>query len=70
MAAHLLIIDDESDIITVMKKSLEMGGFAVDTESDSIKAFRNFRACVYDLVMLDIIRGRDRAVRQAEGDRP
>ena len=54
MTGRLLIVDDEEDITTVMKKSLEMAGYAVDTESDSIQAFRNFRAGVYDLVMLDI----------------
>jgi DNA-binding response OmpR family regulator len=52
--ARLLIVDDEADIGTVMKKSLEMAGFAVDTESDPIEAFKNFRPGVYDLVMLDI----------------
>lgn len=54
VAARLLIIDDEVDITTVMKKSLEIAGFAVDAESDPIEAFRNFRAGAYDLVILDI----------------
>lgn len=52
--ARLMIIDDEADIATVMKKSLEKAGFAVDVESDPIEAFKNFRPGVYDLVLLDI----------------
>ncbi|HEU4605855.1 MAG TPA: response regulator [Nitrososphaera sp.] len=51
---RLWIIDDEVDIAAVMKKSLEMADFVVDAESDPIEAFRNFRAGIYDLVMLDI----------------
>jgi two-component system catabolic regulation response regulator CreB/two-component system response regulator ChvI len=52
--ARLLIVDDEVDITTVMKRSLEMAGFYVAVESDPIEAFKNFRPDMYDLVLLDI----------------
>lgn len=49
-----LLIIDEVDVAAVMKKSMEMAGFAMDAESDPIEAFRNFRVGIYDLVILDI----------------
>jgi two-component system C4-dicarboxylate transport response regulator DctD len=52
--ARLLIIDDEADIVTVMKKGLELAGFSVNAEHDPIEAFRNFKRDSYDLVILDI----------------
>lgn len=52
--ARLLIVDDEVDIATVMRKSLELAGFVVTAEFDPIEAFKKFRRDVYDLVMLDI----------------
>ena len=52
--ARLLIIDDEVDIVTVMKKGLELAGFSVAAESDPIEAFKNFRRDAYDLVLLDV----------------
>jgi DNA-binding NtrC family response regulator len=52
--ARLLIIDDEADIVTVMKKGLELAGFSVAAESDPIEAFKNFQRDAYDLVLLDV----------------
>ena len=50
----ILIVDDELDVITVLKKVLEQGGFNVDSYDDSILALQNFNAGSYDLVLLDI----------------
>src|SRR5262249_17961830 len=50
----ILIVDDELDVITVLKKVLEQGGFNVDSYDDSILALENFNAGSYDLVLLDI----------------
>jgi DNA-binding response OmpR family regulator len=54
MDKRVLIIDDEPDIILKLRMALELNGFRTDSYSDSILAYKNFRAGVYDLVLLDI----------------
>ena len=54
MNKRVLIIDDEPDIILTLRMALEQNGFRIDSYSDSILAYKNFRAGVYDLVLLDI----------------
>jgi len=54
MNKRILIIDDEPDIILTLRMALEQNGFRTDSYSDSILANKNFRAGVYDLVLLDI----------------
>ena len=50
----ILIIDDEPDVIVTLRIALEQHGFSADFYSDSTLAYKNFRAGVYDLVLLDI----------------
>jgi two-component system response regulator ChvI len=54
MNKRVLIIDDEPDIILTLRMALEQNGFRTDSYSNSILAYKNFRAGVYDLVLLDI----------------
>jgi DNA-binding response OmpR family regulator len=54
MNKRILIIDDEPDIIFTLRMALEQNGFKTDSYSDSILAYKNFRAGLYDLVLLDI----------------
>jgi DNA-binding response OmpR family regulator len=54
MNKKVLIIDDEPDIVLTLSVALEHNGFSTDSYSDSILAYKNFRAGVYDLVLLDI----------------
>jgi len=54
MIKRVLIIDDEPDIILTLRMALEQNGFRTDSFSDSVQAYKNFRAGVYDLVLLDI----------------
>jgi signal transduction histidine kinase len=51
---RILIVDDELDVNTVLKKVLEQGGFNVDSYHDPILALENFDAGSYDLLLLDI----------------
>ena len=51
---RILIVDDEPDVNTVLKKVLEQGGFNVDSYDDPILALENFNAGSYDLLLLDI----------------
>ena len=45
---RILIVDDEPDVNTVLKKVLEQGGFNVDSYDDPILALKNFNAGSYD----------------------
>ena len=51
---RILIVDDEPDITLSFKMILEGNGFKVDTYNDPVHAKENFKAGVYDLVILDI----------------
>lgn len=50
----ILIVDDEPDVCTVLKKVLEHYGFNADSYDDPILALENFKAGVYELLLLDI----------------
>ena len=50
----ILIVDDEPDITTVLKITLEDNGFQVDSFNDPILALENFRKRFYSLLILDI----------------
>jgi two-component system catabolic regulation response regulator CreB/two-component system response regulator ChvI len=51
---RILIVDDEHDITTTMKKGLEQEGFSVDTFNDPLMALEYFKNLAYDLVLVDI----------------
>lgn len=51
---RILVVDDEPDIITVMKQGLEKEGFEVDAFTDPERALSNFKRGKYDLLLLDI----------------
>src|SRR5918911_4254840 len=50
----ILLVDDEPDITSSLKTGLEDSGFAVDTFNDAVLALSNFKAGMYDLVLLDV----------------
>ena len=52
--ARILIVDDEQDITTILKKGLEKYGYEIDVFNDPLLALSSFRAGLYDLVLLDI----------------
>jgi CheY-like chemotaxis protein len=51
---RILIVDDEADIARFFKLALEHAGFIVDVFNDPIKSLSNYRAGVYDLLLLDV----------------
>ena len=51
---RVMLVDDEFDIISVLKVVLEENGFQVDPFEDSICALRSYKAGLYDLLILDI----------------
>jgi CheY-like chemotaxis protein len=51
---RILIVDDEKDIATFFKLALEHALFIVDVFNDPIKSLSNYKAGVYDLLLIDI----------------
>jgi DNA-binding response OmpR family regulator len=56
MNKRVLLVDDEPDLNLTIKIILEDNGFKVDSFTDPLLAFKNFKeeAGSYDLVILDI----------------
>ena len=50
----ILIVDDERDITSVIKKGLKNNGFEADSYNNPLLALEKFRAGVYDLLIIDI----------------
>jgi CheY-like chemotaxis protein len=51
---HILLVDDEEDIARLFKIALERAGFIVDMYNDPLQSLSNYRARIYDLLLLDI----------------
>ncbi len=50
--AKLLIVDDDSDIVQVLKMGLLKNGFLVDTFTDPEEALKNFQSNAGDYCLL------------------
>src|ERR687885_2949110 len=51
---RILLVDDEQDIAFTFSIGLEDNGFAVDTFNDPQEALSNFKAGLYDLLLIDV----------------
>ena len=51
---RILLVDDEYDITLTFKIGLEDSGFVVDSFNDPLLALSNFKAGIYNLLLLDI----------------
>jgi CheY-like chemotaxis protein len=51
---RVLLVDDEADIVRVLKSGLELKGFMVDAFVYPQEAIKSFKPNVYDLAILDI----------------
>jgi DNA-binding response OmpR family regulator len=51
---RVLIVDDEPDVTVVLKQVLDENGFEADSYDDPRLALNNFKANMYDLLLLDI----------------
>jgi CheY-like chemotaxis protein len=51
---RIMIVDDEQDIARLFAISLERNGFIVDVFNDPLSALSNYKAGLYDLLLLDI----------------
>jgi CheY-like chemotaxis protein len=52
--ARILVVDDEQDLCTVISRGVELAGYKVKSYTDPREALSNFRAGMYDLVLLDV----------------
>ncbi len=55
MKQNILVVDDEPDVLAVLRKKLEGEGYAVTTAEDGIKALELIRRQPADLVLLDVM---------------
>ena len=54
MNNRVLLVDDEPDLNLTLKLTLEENGFRVDSFTDPLSVLENFKANLYDLIILDI----------------
>ena len=54
MNKRVLLVDDEPDLNLTLKLTFEENGFRVDSFTDPLSALENFKANLYDLIILDI----------------
>ena len=54
MNKRVLLVDDEPDLNLTLKLTLKENGFRVDSFTDPLSALENFKANLYDLIILDI----------------
>lgn len=54
MSKRILVVDDEIDITSIVKRGLQHYGFFVESYNDPILALRDFKSDYYDLMLIDI----------------
>ncbi|MEA4906953.1 MAG: response regulator transcription factor [Chloroflexi bacterium] len=52
--AHVLVVDDEPNILFVLERTLRREGYQIDTASGGVEALEKIRRSKYQLVMLDL----------------
>jgi len=52
--ARILVVDDEAEILAVLREALERGGHVVDTAASGNEGIDRFRAGRYDVVLSDL----------------
>ncbi len=52
---HILVIDDEADLVELVLYNLKKEGFSVDSASDGETALKKVRKGKYDLLILDLL---------------
>ena len=55
MSKKILVVDDESSIVTLLQYNLEQAGFQVDTAVDGEKAYNSVMENKPDLIILDLM---------------
>ncbi len=71
---HILVIDDEKAVLSVVREALSRAGFKVEIALDGYKGIQKFDSGHFDLVITDILMpgldGRDVVKHIRNSDRP
>lgn len=52
---NILVVDDDPEIIDLLRLDLELMGFQVDSANDGMNALKKAEAKLYDLIVLDVM---------------
>jgi DNA-binding response OmpR family regulator len=52
---RILIVDDDADVIDLLRMSLKQAGFAVAVANDGVSALKEARSRLPDLILLDLV---------------
>jgi DNA-binding response OmpR family regulator len=52
---NVLVVDDDPEIIDLLRLDLELMGFAVDSATDGMSALKKVESKSYDLIVLDVM---------------
>ncbi|GAB3806762.1 response regulator transcription factor [Virgibacillus kimchii] len=55
MSNHILIVDDEKSIVTLLKYNLEKANYSTDIAYDGMEAVEKAKTQSYDLIILDLM---------------
>ena len=55
MRKKILIVEDDTDLLEVMRLSLKSAGYSIATATNGIEALRKARTLTPDLIVLDLI---------------
>ena len=55
MPKRILVVEDETEIQSILKAFLEEAGYTVDTACDGVEAIASFHSGSHDLILLDIM---------------
>ncbi len=55
MRKKILVVEDDADLVELLRFNLKKAGFAVGTALDGIEALKKARSLVPDLVLLDLM---------------
>ena len=51
---RILVVDDERQITTILRTSLQSSGYSVETAKNGLEAFEKFEAAPPDLIITDL----------------
>lgn len=55
MQKKILVVEDDADLVELLRFNLKKAGFAVGTAGDGIEALKKARSLIPDLVLLDLM---------------
>lgn len=55
MQKKILVVEDDAELVELLRFNLKKAGFAVGTASDGIEAIKKARSLLPDLVLLDLM---------------